>query len=343
MTNVVLIGGNGFVGRNLAYQLSQDPDNSIYLLDNLLSSDRELLDPCKNIKLIEGDARNIANITTLPSVVHQVYILNCLHGNQSSLFNPLSDLDNTLAPVIGTLEWVRRKHPSAKVVYAGAGCAVAEKTWGKATPVTESDEITLSHDSPYSISKLAGEMHAILYSKQFNLDVKRARFQNVYGPGEYLGAGKWRGTTATIWRNVIPTFIWKAISGDDLVVSGKHASRDFIYIDDITVGLEAIMQHGRSGEAYNLANGAETSIFDLANLIVQLCNSSSPIRVVDSRSWDNSGRRFGSTLKSSKELKFNPRYSIDAGLEKTIDWTIQNQNRIIKMIQRYSNYSDYFQ
>ena len=39
----------------------------------------------------------------------------------------------------------------------------------------------------------------------------RARFQNVYGPGEILGAGRWRGTPATVWRNVTPTFVWKAL------------------------------------------------------------------------------------------------------------------------------------
>jgi nucleoside-diphosphate-sugar epimerase len=71
-------------------------------------------------------------------------------------------------------------------------------------------------DSPYSISKIVGEFYMVYYHDQHNLPTVRARFQNVYGPGEILGAGKWRGTPATVWRNVTPTFIYKALKGEPL-------------------------------------------------------------------------------------------------------------------------------
>ena len=68
----------------------------------------------------------------------------------------------------------------------------------------------------------------------------KARFQNVYGPGEILGAGRWRGTLHTVWRNVTPTFIWKALHGEALPVeNGGIARRDFIFVEDIARGLMA--------------------------------------------------------------------------------------------------------
>ena len=71
----------------------------------------------------------------------------------------------------------------------------------------------LDLDSPYQISKVVGEFYSVYYHRQHGLPTVRARFQNVYGPGEILGAGRWRGTPATVWRNVTPTFVYRALKG----------------------------------------------------------------------------------------------------------------------------------
>ena len=104
------------------------------------------------------------------------------------------------------------------MVYAAAGCAVAEKTFDGAAATTEDAPVSLFHDSPYSISKLIGEMYGNYYFARYGLPFVKARFQNVYGPGEILGAGRWRGTPHTVWRNVTPTFIWKSLHGEALPV-----------------------------------------------------------------------------------------------------------------------------
>lgn len=338
LKQVLIIGGYGFVGRNLTQQLIQDQNNEVIIVDNFLSSDRELMDPHPRVLVVEGDAGDPSVLQKLPKTISEIYILNCLHGNQSSLFDPMSDLRNTLAPVIATLEWVRQNKIDTKVVYAGAGCAVAEKTWDDAKPVEEVDIISLNHDSPYSISKLTGEMHAIMYAKQFGLNVVRARFQNAYGPGEVLGAGKWRGTPATIWRNVTPTFIWKALHDEDLVVTGRTASRDFIYVADLVLGLQALMARGKSGEAYNLASGVETSILDWANIIIKTSGSNSKVILKDAREWDNSGRRFGSTQKSEKQLHFNAKTGAFVGLENTLTWFQEHLSLIQHSIEKHNNH-----
>ena len=93
-------------------------------------------------------------------------------------------------------------------------------------------------DSPYSISKLVGEFYAVYYHERHQLPTVRARFQNVYGPREILGAGQWRGTPATVWRNVTPTFVYKSLLGESLPLEGDgDPTRDFIYVDDLVEGL----------------------------------------------------------------------------------------------------------
>ena len=96
----------------------------------------------------------------------------------------------------------------------------------------------LDLDSPYQISKVVGEFYSVYYHRQHGLPTVRARFQNVYGPGEMLGAGRWRGTPATVWRNVTPTFVYRALKGLPLQLdNGGVASRDFVYVEDIARGL----------------------------------------------------------------------------------------------------------
>ena len=78
---------------------------------------------------------------------------------------------------------------------------------------TEDGPVPLDLDSPYQISKVVGEFYSVYYHRRHGLPTVRARFQNVYGPGEILGAGRWRGTPATVWRNVTPTFVYRALKG----------------------------------------------------------------------------------------------------------------------------------
>jgi nucleoside-diphosphate-sugar epimerase len=225
------------------------------------------------------------------------------------------------------------------VVYSGAGCAVAEKTFDDARPTQENDPISLEMDSPYSISKIVGEYYAVYFYRQHGLPTVRARFQNVYGPGEVLGAGQWRGTPATVWRNVTPTFIYKALQGQELPVENKGvASRDFIYVDDIVEGLILCAVRGAGGEVYNLASGAETTINELAELINQLTDNPSPVKYLPGRDWDRSGKRVGCAKKSKEQLGFQANTSLKDGLKKTIEWTKTHLDFIEKTMRKHGRF-----
>ena len=169
---------------------------------------------------------------------------------------------------------------------------------------TEDQPVSLYHDSPYSISKIIGELYGNYFWKHFGLPFVKARFSNVYGPREILGAGVWRGNANTVWRNVIPTFIWRAMHGEAMSLDNAgNTSRDFIFVEDMARGLMACARSGESGGVYNLATGVETKISTVAALIKKFTNSDSELIYGPPREWDGSGRRFASTEKS-KRVRF---------------------------------------
>lgn len=337
-SKVLVVGGAGFVGSNLCHRLLEKENIAdLWIVDNLLSSDIINVPDDKRVRFIFGSITEDKILRHLPRDLDFVYHLACYHGNQSSIADPLADHDNNTLTSLKLFDMIKDFKSIKKVVYSAAGCAVAEKTFDDASPTPEDAPVSLFHDSPYSISKLIGEMYGNYYFLHNGFPFVKARFQNVYGPREILGAGRWRGTPHTVWRNVTPTFIWKALHGESLPLdNGGNATRDFIFVEDIARGLIACALRGHPGEAYNLASGAETSILELANLINELMGNKAPVDLRPARDWDRSGKRFGATEKAKERLGFEANIGIREGMVRTIKWTVANQEHINRSISQHN-------
>ncbi len=335
---LLVIGGAGFVGSNLVRLLLEtSPDVQITVVDNLLSAERINIPDDQRVNFIEGSITNEEVLNKIGDSYGYIFHLATYHGNQSSIHDPLADHENNTLTTLKLMNHVKDYKNIKKLVYSSAGCSVAEKTFNEAKSTTEEAPISLIQDSPYSISKIIGEFYSVYFYRQHELPTVRARFQNVYGPGEILGAGKWRGTSATVWRNVTPTFIYRALKGIPLAVENKGiATRDFIYVKDVSRGLIACAIKGKPGDVYNIASGKEMRIIDLANTINQLSNNDAGIEYLPKRSWDNSGKRFGSTEKASTDLGFKAQVELKEGLLKTVNWTKENLKVIESCIEKHS-------
>jgi UDP-glucose 4-epimerase len=337
--SVLVVGGAGFIGGALIRRLLQAPPRRIIVVDNLLSADITNVPEHPAVEFVLASITDDRVLNALPPDLDFVFHLACYHGNQSSIHDPLADHRNNALTTLKLLDRLQAVGSLKKVVYAGAGCAVAAKTFDDAIATTEDAPVSLFHDTPYSISKLVGEMYGNFYFLRYGLPFVKARFQNVYGPGEILGAGRWRGTPHTVWRNVIPTFVWKSLHEAALPVeNGGVATRDFIFVEDIVDGLIACALHGRPGEVYNLASGMETSILDLACIIDELTGSPTPIDLAPARDWDRSGKRFGAPDKARRELGFVAQTPLRHGLECTIEWTRANRDIIRRCIVQHARF-----
>ncbi|MGN6516967.1 MAG: NAD-dependent epimerase/dehydratase family protein [Rhizomicrobium sp.] len=336
---VLVVGGAGFVGSNLSNRLLAEKPEKLIIVDNLLSADISNVPtaPCVDFRF--GSITNDQILRQLPDAINFVFHLATYHGNQSSMHDPLADHENNTLTTLKLLERLKSVKGIEAVVYSSAGCTVAQKTFESAPATTEDDPVSLYLDSPYQMSKIFGEFYGNYYWMRHGIPFIKARFQNVYGPREILGAGQWRGTPATVWRNVTPTFIWKALHNETLLLErGGVATRDFIYVDDIVEGLIACAQNGKAGSVYNIASGIETSIKDLADTINRLTGNKANIAVIEARSWDRSGKRFGETSKAERELGFAPKVQLEDGLTRTVQWTRENSPTILRCIAQHARY-----
>ena len=333
------MGGAGFIGSNLVRRLQLDSPSKIVIVDNLLSAERASVPVSEEVILIEGSVTDAPVLGKLEDHFDYVFHLATYHGNQNSMANPVADLENNILTTLKLYEHIKRFRRVRKAVYASAGCTVAKKMDLKPVATEEDAPVSLYLDTPYQVSKIVGELYSNYYHMKYGVPVVKARFQNVYGPGEILGAGKWRGTSATVWRNVIPTFVYKAIQQMPLIVENEgRATRDFIYVEDIVRGLMLCALQGTPGEVYNLASGVETSILELATRVNRLTGNVTPIQFAPKRDWDRSERRFGSTVKAKEGIGFEAHTTLQDGLMRTVEWSRDHLPLIDSCIQRHAAY-----
>jgi len=337
--NVLVVGGAGFVGSNLVRQILKERPRKLTIVDNFLSADPVNVPDDPVVKLVSGPITNERILRELDNDLDYAYHLACYHGNQSSIHDPLADHENNNITSLKLFERLKDIKSLKKVVYAAAGCAVAAKTFDGAQATKEDAPVSLFHDSPYSISKLVGEMYGNYYFTRYGMPFVKARFQNVFGPGEILGAGRWRGTPATVWRNVTPTFVWKSLHGEALPVeNGGIASRDFIFVEDMARGLMACALRGDPGEIYNLGSGVETTIRELAERVNKLTGNATPIAMTPARDWDRSGQRFADPSKAREKLGFTAQVSHEEGLRRTVEWTKANRETILRCMMQHVHF-----
>lgn len=335
-TRILVVGGAGFVGSNLVHTLLQQDPREIVIVDNLLSSDVSNIPSDSRVRFVFGSITSDRILADLPPDLDYAFHLACYHGNQSSIADPFADHENNTLTSLKLFDRLKGMKSLKKVVYAAAACAVAEKTYDTPAPTTEDQPVTLYHDSPYSISKIIGELYGNYYFQRYELPLVKARFSNVYGPREILGAGQWRGTVHTVWRNVTPTFIWRSLQGEALPLDNAgQVSRDFVFVEDMARGLMACALRGDAGGVYNLATGKATTIRDLATMINEFTGNKTPVDLRPARDWDHSGQRFASTEKSERELGFTAQVDIREGVRRTVEWTRANADTIARCMSRH--------
>jgi GDP-L-fucose synthase len=152
---------------------------------------------------------------------------------------------------------------------------------------------------------------AEMYYREYAMDVVTVLSANAYGPRDRFDA--------TI-SHVIPATIMKCFDEAELVVWGDGSpTRDFLYVDDIAEGLALAGEHLAGPDFVNLASGREVSIRELVHTIANLCGFTGEIRF-DATKAGGDPRRSASTDRATRLLQFAPRYTLEEGLRRTVDW-----------------------
>lgn len=306
---ILITGGAGAIGSNLTRALLDVGVKRVIIVDDLSSAERWNVPDRPNVLFVE---KSILDEETLKRVSLErpqiVYHLAAFFANQNSVDHPEQDL---LVNGLGTVRVLEYSLLSGveRFVYASSGCAIYAKD--ALLPLHE-DYISMDLSTPYQITKMLGELYCSFFSSHYGLKTVMPRFFNSYGPGEVPGQ----------YRNVIPNFIYWAMKGLALPITGTgDETRDFTYVGDIVDGLLRVgVMDSAVGQKINLASGKETRIIDLAEMINQAVGNRAGVRFVERRQWDTKSRLLASVQRARELIGYEPRTSLEDGLRHTIKW-----------------------
>jgi len=314
---ILVTGGAGAIGSNLTRALGELGAKLIIVLDDLSSAHQWNVPALPNVLFVQG---SILDEVELKRVFFErpeiVFHLAALFANQNSIDHPETDL---LVNGLGTVKLLQYSQLSGtqRFVFASSGCSI----YGSNAPLPLTEEfISLHLSSPYQITKMVGELYCNFFNHHYDLPVVKARFFNSYGPGEVPGQ----------YRNVIPNFIFLAMQGQPLPITGSgEETRDFTYVGDIVDGLlRAGYYQAAVGQEFNLASGEETRIIDLANLINAQVGNKAGVAYASRRKWDTKSRLLASVERAKSLIGYQPGIPFKEGLKRTINWFKENWDHI---------------
>lgn len=314
---ILITGGAGCIGSNLTKALLEVEPEKIVIIDDLSAAYEWNIPKDPRVVFIRGSVLDDEKMKRAFSFKpNYVFHLAAHFANQNSVDQPETDLLVNALGTLKTLEYANLVDPE-RVVFASSGCSV----YGSQAPLPlKEDFVSLHLDTPYQINKLVGELYCNYFRDYCKLPVAIARYFNVYGPGEVPGK----------YRNVIPNFMWWAMSGRPLPITGTgEETRDFTFVEDIVDGtLRMGMIAEAIGEAINLASETETRVIDLANWINEITGNRAGIIYKERRDWDKATRRRASIEKARRVLGYSPKMNVQEGLRKVHDWLKVNWENI---------------
>ena len=305
---VLVTGGAGAIGSNLTRRLAE-LGAQVIILDDLSSAERWNVPSLPEILFVEGD---ILDEVKLKRVFFErprlVFHLAAFFANQNSVDHPERDL---MVNGMGTLRLLEYSLLAGvdRFIYASSGCSI----YGSHAPLPlREDFMSLHLSTPYQITKMLGELYGNFFFSHHGLKVVKPRFFNSYGPGEIPGQ----------YRNVIPNFIYWAMKGMPLPITGTgDETRDFTYVADIVEGLlRAGVLESAIGQEFNLASGKEIKIKELAQLINSAVGNAKGVNFVNRRKWDTKSRLLASIDKARELIGYEPNIPFETGIMNTIRW-----------------------
>ncbi len=307
MERFLITGGAGFIGSNLAEHLV-GRGVRVRVLDNLATGfEANLSGIVDRIELVRGSITDPGLVREALSGVDYAVHLAAIPSVQRSMLNPL---DSHMANVTGTLtllEEARRAASLKRLVLASSS-----SVYGETPELPKHEDLPLAPISVYGANKLACEIYAAVYRKQFGLPVVCLRYFNVFGP---------RQNPRSQYAAVIPNFIRAVLEGRPPEIYGDGMqTRDFTFVRNVIAANEAACRCPLPPRtAYNIACGEQTRLLDLFGMIRDLAGSDlapthSPARAGDIRD------SLADVSLARKDLGFSPQWSLRQGLEETFRW-----------------------
>jgi len=331
---VLITGGSGFVGANLAQRLLAE-GRRVVLYDNLsrpgVESNARWLarEYGPRVRLVRGDVRDPGKLQPIVAGASAVYHFAAQVAVTTSLLEPIEDFEINVRGTLNVLEALRRLDrpvpllfTSTNKVYGGledVALQEGEQSYLPSDAALRADGISeqrpLDFHSPYGCSKGAADQYVIDYARSFGLRATVFRMSCIYGPRQF-------GTEDQGW---VAHFLIRAAARQPIVIYGDGKQvRDVLFVSDLIDAMLLTERHSEalSGEAFNMGGGPGNviSLLQLLDQITLLGGGQRPLLRFDEPRVGDQRYYVSDTRKFQAATGWRPKVSVDQGLEALSHW-----------------------
>ena len=327
---LLITGGCGFIGSNFILNQLRSTSNTIFNVDKLTYSGNltnlKSLDENKNYQFIQGD---IIDSKLIKDIIFDYKPNRLIHFAAEShvdrsIDSPMPFIQTNIVGTANLLDisynyWLKNQNSDFRFIHIST-----DEVYGSLGKTGFFDEKTpYNPKSPYSSSKASSDHLVRAWHSTYNLPINITNCSNNYGPFQFP-------------EKLVPLIIINSIDEKPLPIYGKGDNvRDWLFVNDHCNAINQVMHNGRIGETYNIGGINELSNLEIVNQICKALDKKKPrrndmkyselITFVD----DRPGHDFRYAINPNKiqnELGWSPKESYKTGLNKTIDWYLENES-----------------
>jgi CDP-glucose 4,6-dehydratase len=304
-------GGTGLVGSWLVKRLIEEGADVVCLVrDWIPQSEMVRKGWIEQVKVVRGD---IVDRALQERVLGEYEIDTVIHLAAQTIVtianrNPVSTFETNIAGTWNLLEACRRSPKVRQVVVASS-----DKAYGDQPTLPYSENTPLQGQHPYDVSKAAADLIAHSYAKSYDLPVVITRCGNFYGGGDLN------------WNRIIPGTIRSILRGQRPIIrSDGNYVRDYFYVEDGAAAYMLLAEalEGKpdlKGQAFNFSNEIQITVSEIVDRILQLMDSNLEVDIRNEVT-NEIHHQYLSASKSREILNWKPLFTLEEGLQKTIDW-----------------------
>jgi UDP-glucose 4-epimerase len=306
MTRILITGGAGFIGSNLARLAAANPEvTGVVVLDDLSTGSRENLEGV-DVEFHHGSVTDPEVLARVIDGVDAVAHLAAVASVPQSIDDPVRCHEVNATGTLRVLEACRQRGVSQLIA------ASSSAVYGANPAAVKSERDWIRPLSPYAVSKAATEQYVLAYQTCYQMSTMAFRFFNVYGPGQPAGH---------VYAAVIPIFTEALLAGRPLPVNGDGTqTRDFIYVGTVCrILLSALLDRMSHAEPVNVALGTETTLMELVAALEEAAGERATVEFRPPRAGEIAQSRADASVLRALFPDLDP-VPVDIGLKATVEW-----------------------